>query len=145
MVFQNYFTAAKNMKKTIIVFLAILLFFATHPFCAIGAAFTPPASPNAIYSFNPGWRFYQGDAAGAGQMAFDDSQWTAVSLPHTWNDTDTFDGLISHSGGEHHEYTGIGWYRKHFKLPATAKDGKVFLEFEGLKQAGWFWVNGKLV
>ena len=40
---------------------------------------------------------------------------------------------------------GIAWYRKHFKLPASARDGKVFLEFEGLKQAGRFWVNGQFV
>ncbi|MGH7979225.1 MAG: glycoside hydrolase family 2 protein, partial [Limisphaerales bacterium] len=81
----------------------------------------------------------------AEQPDFDDSKWADVSAPHTWNDTDTFDDLISHSGGERHEYTGIGWYRKHFKLPATAKDGKVFLEFEGIKQAARFWVNGKFV
>lgn len=107
------------------------------------AAFTSPASPRAIYDFNPGWKFFKGDATNAGQVAFDDSQWTDVSLPHTWNDTDTYDEIITHSGGERHEYMGIGWYRKHFKLPASAKDGKVFLEFEGLKQAGHFWVNGK--
>jgi beta-galactosidase len=53
--------------------------------------------------------------------------------------------IISHSGGDRHAWTGITWYRKHFKLPASAKDGKVLLEFEGLKQAGRFWVNGKLV
>jgi beta-galactosidase len=32
---------------------------------------------------------------------------------------------------------------EHFKLPAGAKDGRVFLEFEGLKQAGRFFVNGR--
>ena len=37
----------------------------------------------------------------------------------------------------------LAWYRKHFKLPAGAADGKVFIEFEGLKQAGHFCVNGK--
>ncbi|HEX3626148.1 MAG TPA: beta galactosidase jelly roll domain-containing protein [Verrucomicrobiae bacterium] len=108
-------------------------------------AFIPPKTPNAVYDFNPGWKFLKGDAPGAEQPDFDDSKWADVSAPHTWNDTDTFDEIISHSGGDRHEYTGIGWYRKHFRLPASAKDGKVFLEFEGLKQAGHFWVNGKLV
>jgi beta-galactosidase len=118
------------------------LFFHFH---AVAAGFIPPASPNAIFDFNPGWKFIKGDLTGAEQADFDDSKWAGVSAPHTWNDTDTFDEIISHSGGERHEYTGIGWYRKHFKLPASANGGKVFLKFEGLKQAGRFWVNGEFV
>lgn len=107
--------------------------------------FTPPASPQADYNFNPGWKFIRADVTNAEQTTFDDSRWTDVSTPHTWNDVDTYDEIISHGSGEKHEYMGIAWYRKHFKLPAGAKDGKVFLEFEGLKQAGRFWVNGRLV
>ena len=38
---------------------------------------------------------------------------------------------------------GIGWYRKHFKLPASADGRKVFLQFDGLRQAGRFFLNGK--
>jgi beta-galactosidase len=107
--------------------------------------YTPPASPHADYNFNPGWKFFKGDVTNAEQVDFDDSKWATVSAPHTWNDTDTYDEIISHGGGEKHEYMGIAWYRKHFKLPASARDGKVFLEFEGLKQAGRFWVNGQFV
>jgi beta-galactosidase len=110
-----------------------------------GERFTPPPSPHADYNFNPDWKFFKGDVTNAERVDFDDSKWQTVSAPHTWNDTDTYDEIISHSGGERHEYMGVGWYRKHFKLPAGAKDGKVFLEFEGLKQAGRFWVNGKYV
>ncbi|HJY23802.1 MAG TPA: hypothetical protein VJ279_12995, partial [Hanamia sp.] len=35
------------------------------------------------------------------------------------------------------------WYRKHFKIPASAKGQKIFLEFEGIRQAGEFYLNGK--
>ncbi len=38
---------------------------------------------------------------------------------------------------------GIGWYRKHFKLPAGADGQKVFLEFDGMRQAGRFFLNGQ--
>ena len=105
--------------------------------------FTPPASPRAKFNFNPGWKFFKSDVTNAEQVAFDDSKWSEVSAPHTYNDTDSYTQIISHSGGDRHAYAGIAWYRKHFKLPASAKGGKVFLEFEGLKQAGRFWVNGK--
>lgn len=108
--------------------------------------FTPPVSPRAVYNFNPGWRFAFGEAAGAEQPGFDDSAWAAVSLPHTWNETDTYRAYISHSGGDQSEKMfGIGWYRKHFKLPASAAGQKIFLEFQGLRQAGRFFINGQPV
>lgn len=110
---------------------------------AAAAKFQPPASPCATINFNPDWKFFKGDVSGAERVDFDDSKWTSVSAPHTYNDVDSFDHLISHSGGDRHAWSGKVWYRKHFKLPASAKDGKVFLELEGLKQAGFFWVNGK--
>ena len=47
-----------------------------------------PAGQRAVYNFNPGWKFVFGDQTGAGpKPGFDDSSWTAVSLPHTWNET----------------------------------------------------------
>jgi beta-galactosidase len=115
------------------------------PLVAAETRYTPPASPRADYSFNPGWKFIREDVTNAEQVAFDDSKWADVSAPHTYNDVDSYTDFISHSGGDRHAWTGITWYRKHFKLPADAKGGKVILEFEGLKQAGRFWVNGKLV
>ena len=125
--------------------LAITLAQLAAPLGAAETAFTPPASPHADINFNPGWKFIRADVTNADQIVFDDAKWSDVSAPHTWNDVDSYTAIISHSGGDRHAWTGIGWYRKHFKLPASAKDGKVFLEFEGLKQAGRFWVNGKLV
>jgi beta-galactosidase len=107
------------------------------------AAFQAPASPRATYNFNPGWRFIREDVPDAVKPDFDDTAWTKVSTPHTWNDIDSYRSFISHSGGDRGAFSGIGWYRKHFKLPAGAKGGKVFLEFEGLKQAGRFFVNGQ--
>jgi beta-galactosidase len=114
-----------------------------NPLEAAENAYAPPASPRAVYNFNPNWKFIKGDAAGAENPVFDDSAWADVSAPHTYNDADSYQVIISHSGGDRGAYAGIAWYRKHFKLPAAAKGGKVFLEFEGLKQAGRFWVNGK--
>jgi hypothetical protein len=91
---------------------------------AVGAHFVEPLSPRAVYDFNPDWRFSFGDAEGAEKADFDDSTWGRVSLPHTWNETDTYRAFISHSGGDQSEGRfGIGWYRKHFRLPAGADGG----------------------
>jgi beta-galactosidase len=109
-----------------------------------GQQYVPPVTPRATFNFNPGWKFSFGDKVGADQPGFDDSRWTAVSLPHTWNDVDSYRAHISHSGGDQSEkMMGIGWYRKHFKLPAGAAGGKVFIEFDGLRQAGRFFLNGQ--
>jgi beta-galactosidase len=110
---------------------------------AADSPYVPPVSPRVTYSFNPGWKFIREDVTNAEQVGFDDSKWSDVSAPHTYNDVDSYNTIISHSGGDRGAWSGITWYRKHFKLPAAAKDRKVFLEFEGLKQAGRFWVNGK--
>jgi len=127
------------------LFASFLILAGTTSLFASDARYAPPASPSATFSFNPGWKFIREDVTNAGQINFDDSKWTDVSAPHTYNDVDSYTDFISHSGGDRGAWSGIAWYRKHFKLPAGAKGGKVFLEFEGLKQAGRFWVNGKLV
>ncbi len=108
------------------------------------SAYQPPASPRAVWNFNPDWKFIRQDVVDAEKPSFDDSSWSNVSTPHTYNDIDTYDEIITHGSGEQHEYMGVAWYRKHFKLPRGAVFGKVFLEFEGLKQAGVFYVNGQL-
>ena len=74
--------------------------------------------------------------------SFDDSQWESVSTPHTFNDVDSFRVIIDHSGGDRGTYKGISWYRKHFKLPAAAAGSRVFIEFEGMRQAGDIYLNG---
>ena len=36
-------------------------------------------------SFDEGWLFYRGDASGAEQVSFDDSNWRALDVPHDWS------------------------------------------------------------
>nr|WP_315249743.1 DUF4982 domain-containing protein [uncultured Duganella sp.] len=95
------------------------------------------AQAGEVYNFNPGWRLAVGDPAGAAQPQHADSGWQAVTLPRAWNEDDAFGkDIVDHR-------TGIAWYRKHFKLPADARGKKVFLEFEGARQAAEVFVNGK--
>jgi len=109
------------------------------------AAFVPPKSLRTTLNFNYGWKFLRDDAAGAEAPAFDDSTWNTVATPHSFNDVDSFRMIISHGGGDRGTYKGLAWYRKHFKLPAVLAGQKVFLEFEGMRQAGDIYLNGKQV
>jgi hypothetical protein len=89
------------------------------------------------YNFNHDWKVFVGDPKDAQVPSFNDASWKAVTLPYAWNEDDAFRKDIRDLS------TGIAWYRKTFKLPAAAKGQKVFLEFEGIRQAGDFYVNGK--
>ncbi len=106
--------------------------------------YSPPTSGRETYNFNPDWKFIKQDVPGADAAVFDDSKWDSVSTPHTWNDIDSYDEFIAR-GGEKSLYMGPAWYRKYFKLPESAKGKRVVLEFEGMRQAAKFWVNGKPV
>ncbi|HVT90672.1 MAG TPA: DUF4982 domain-containing protein [Tepidisphaeraceae bacterium] len=131
-----------NRKLNWLVVFTVMLVTAMPVF---GQKFTAPDSPRVTYNFNPDWKFIREDVSGADNAAFDDASWANVGLPHTWNDIDTYRKLISHGGGDQGFFQGIGWYRKHFKLPATAEGQKIFLEFEGMRQAARFYLNGQPV
>ena len=122
-----------------------MVLFVLLGFSALAAEprYQPPASPRATYNFNPGWKFLREDVPGAEAVNFDDRAWASVGLPHTWNDVDSYRAHISHPGGDQTIFLGIGWYRKHFTLPAGTEGQKIFLEFEGLRQAARFYLNGQ--
>lgn len=89
------------------------------------------------YNFNADWKIYTGDSPDAFKSDFDDAAWKQVTLPHAWNEDDAFKKDITELS------TGIAWYRKHFSIPVVHKGKKVFIEFEGIRQAGDFYINGK--
>ncbi|WP_345953784.1 sugar-binding domain-containing protein [Mucilaginibacter sp. PAMB04168] len=91
----------------------------------------------AKYNFNPDWKLYPGDTTGAEKPDFNDAGWKNVTLPHAFNEDDAFKKDI-------HDLTvGISWYRKKFQVPQGSAGKKLFLEFEGIRQAGEFFLNGK--
>jgi beta-galactosidase len=96
-------------------------------------------SQRVKYNFNPGWKVLVGDEHSASKIDYDDRTWKNATLPYAWNEDDAFKKDIADLS------TGIAWYRKHFKLPASAKDEKIFLEFEGVRQAGEFFLNGRAI
>lgn len=96
------------------------------------------------YNFNIGWKFIKENVAGAHQEDFEDRKWKSVSVPHTYNDVDTFDNFMEGGhNGERSMFTGKTWYRKSFQLDKKYKNKKVFIEFEGVRQAADVYINGK--
>ena len=78
-----------------------------------------------------------GDVQGGEKQSFADKDWKKITLPRAFNEDEAFKVAIR-------EMTDtVSWYRKHFKLPKTAKGKKVFIEFEGVRQGADFYLNGK--
>ena len=97
------------------------------------------ARTRQIYSMNPDWQVLVGDVKEAHMPDFDDSQCKRISLPYAWNEDDAFRLDIRDLP------TGIAWYRKTFTLPEGSEDKKVFLEFEGVRQAAEVFLNGQFI
>jgi hypothetical protein len=91
------------------------------------------------YNFNSGWSLHVGDDTQAMQPAYDDRHWKPVVLPRAFNEDEAFRLAI-----DEHTDT-IVWYRKHFRLSAADKGKKVFLEFEGVRFGGKFYLNGTYI
>ena len=78
---------------------------------------------------------------------FDDSAWRNVQLPHDWVVDLPFAAEASHSHGYKTvgwkwPETSVGWYRKHFFIPAEADGQRVRLRFDGIFRDSDIWVNG---
>ena len=107
-----------------------------------GAQTGPAGEPQSRSreTFDFGWKFNRGDAPGAQEPGFADANWRSLDVPHDWSiegpygQNETAQGSLP---------TGIGWYRKRFQLPESAKDRKVFIEFEGVFENSEVWINGQ--
>jgi beta-galactosidase len=95
-----------------------------------------------------GWKFNLGDVQGAEQVAFDDSQWRKIDLPHDWSiepQSGGFSQTAPTGGSGGYVPAGIGWYRKHFTLPNSARNRCVWIEFDGVYENSSVWLNGQFL
>ena len=118
--------------------------------------------PRKVLNLEDGWKFYKGEAPDAETTAFDDSKWQDVTVPHDWAIYGPFDKEIDKQtvaitqNGEKIPtektgrtgalpFTGTGWYRKNFNIPAADLDKKILLLFEGAMSEPEVYLNGKKV
>ncbi len=135
------------------------------PMPAPGDTLPPPlpvTDPSRI-GFDTGWLFHEGDVAvppattheetylrakagnakGAAAMAYDDSDWPAVTLPHDWASFQPFVESANPSQG--YRPRGIGWYRRTFRLDEGSRGKYLELQFDGIATNATIWVNGSIV
>jgi beta-galactosidase len=89
-----------------------------------------------------------GDFLSPSSLAFDDSDWKPVDLPHDWVIGLPFqnDPALSSKGfyplGRQYPETSVGWYRRVIELPASDAGRRITVEFDGAYRDAMIVFNG---
>jgi len=128
-----------NLLKSITknIFLLLLFLFTIE----LSAQKVQDSSRTTI-NFDSDWRFLKGEAAGAENPAFDDSDWRKLDVPHDWSIEGPYDKENPTSRGGGYLPAGIGWYRKSFTVNPADQKKKHFIEFDGIMANSEVWING---
>ena len=128
-----------------------------------------PDETKAEYiNLNGTWKFkyVAGTSSGPGSSEFqakdyNDNSWSTIHVPLSWemanygkpvytnvgypfsNNPPNANSGMSQYGVTDHNATGF--YRRNINIPATWKDKRVFVHFDGVYSAAVVWVNGKYV
>jgi beta-galactosidase len=84
----------------------------------------------------------------AGTIAFDDSDWRSLDLPHDWAVELPFqnDPALQSKGfyplGRKYPATSVGWYRRVFEMPVEDAGRRITLEFDGAYRETMVVFNG---
>ncbi|HSE33671.1 MAG TPA: glycoside hydrolase family 2 TIM barrel-domain containing protein [Pyrinomonadaceae bacterium] len=100
------------------------------------AAQSRAASLRRVYPLNHNWLFRDQAQPNATAIAFNDSGFKRVTIPHT-------NKLLPWHGFDDKEYEFVSVYRRHLKLPLELKDRRVFIDFGGVMTASTVWLNGR--
>ncbi len=121
---------------------AIRLLFVLVLACMLAGPADAQESARQRLLMDYGWSFTTGDPAGAGETAFDDSSWRSVDLPHDWSIEGPYDENAVTTGRGGYLPTGVGWYRRTFRVPESASGRRLAIEFDGVFENSDVWVNG---
>ncbi|MEM1084911.1 MAG: beta-galactosidase GalB [Verrucomicrobiota bacterium] len=75
------------------------------------------------------------------EVDYDDSSWRVLDLPHDWAIEGPFSMAIENETGKL-PWEGIGWYRKTFDVPASAKNRRIYIDFDGAMAQPKVYING---
>jgi beta-galactosidase len=95
--------------------------------------------------FNSGWKFKLDDKAGYEAVAYDDSQWRILNLPHDWSIEGQFEAGNPAGGNGAYLPGGVGWYRKSFLVPDSLKSKRLAIQFDGIYMNSRVYINGYLL
>ena len=94
-------------------------------------------------NFDHDWRFHLGDVPGAQAVAFADSSWRRLDLPHDWSIEGQFSEQNPAGVGGGALPGGVGWYRKIFSVSPGDSGYVAYVEFDGVYRNSEVWINGE--
>lgn len=109
-------------------------------------------------SLNGTWQFYYADSVQARPTnfhvaEFDTSGWNSIQVPSNWEMKGY--GIPIYTNNKYvfpanppfipHEMNNNGSYKRNFEIPTTWTGKDIYLHFEGVSGAMYFWVNGEFV
>jgi beta-galactosidase len=98
-------------------------------------------SPRVRTHFDFDWKFTTGDDPQYADPQYADAQWEDVRLPHDWNIGMQFD--IKAGGSAAYLPESVGWYRKHFTVPAKDAGKRISILFDGIFHQSDVYINGE--
>lgn len=93
--------------------------------------------------FDYNWKFNLGDDSLARLRDFNDNAWRNLDLPHDWSIEGSVSPKNPTGGAGGYFPTGIGWYRKTFKVAPEWKGKSISVYFEGVYMNSEVFINGK--
>ncbi len=101
------------------------------------------ALANAKDTTDPTGRYGNSTDPKAAAPAFDDAAWQRVTLPHDWSITQLPDPTQTNATG--YFPGGLGWYRKNFTLPRWMSGRTISVDFDGVFDNSYVYLNGRLL
>lgn len=94
---------------------------------------------NRKVSFNDNWQFHLEDSLETDTVNFN---WQKLDLPHDWSIEGDFNENhpATYNGGA--LPSGIGWYKKTFKVEESDKLKEFYIDFDGVYMNSEVWING---
>lgn len=122
--------------------------------------------PRMVQKINEEWTFnYFSNEIIDEQFAmgdYNDSKWTAIAIPHSWQNYETtrqlhpfvlnasemrnglwYSGKAVDVGDPNYWWDGWGWYRKKFESTLPIQGKRIFLEFDGVMKYCRVYLNGQ--
>src|SRR5882724_2952464 len=98
---------------------------------SVGDAYSVPTSPGTTINEDPGWKFQLNPSGTPQSVGYNDSAWSSVDLPYTWNGNSSS--------------TGNGWYRKTISVDPSLIGNELYLNFEAGYLVTSLYVDGTQV
>ena len=125
----------RDFLKTTAMGTAAFSLLARASDAAVAGELPASISQRQTFPLNRRWRFSETSSAAAMTPAFNDRSWKSITLPHS-------NKMLPMNGFDEKEYMFVSAYRRHFKLPASLKERRIFVDFGGVMTAARVFING---